>query len=145
MKTFFRVVILCLLSQKIFAIEYQKIDIKIPKYLTPLSIEKIELDCIGDKIEIQRNNLVNDLNFFNPGGIELEYYPDKFWEKAIIGKQLEVRSMDTYQDIGENSRFIFWNNSGNLARFDKKNYALLINTAHYQFQLMCKDKINNWN
>ena len=88
--------------------------------------------------------MVNNLNFFRSNENEIEYYPEVFWEKAAVGKNLKIKSLKTYYPIGEDKSYIFWGNNSNYARFSKLDSTLIVDSSLVQLQLTCKKKVKDW-
>ena len=145
MKNVFIVVSIGLLSLKVFAFNYENFVLKIPNNLSNISSDYGELDCIGNKIDKMKNARVNNLNFFRSNENEIEYYPEVFWEKAAVGKNLKIKSLKTYYQIGEDKSYIFWGNNSNYARFSKLDSTLIVDSSFVQLQLTCKKKVKDWN
>jgi len=134
-----------LLSLNVFAYKYENLVLKIPNNLSHISSEYGELDCIGNKIDKIKNDRTNNLNFFRSNENEIEYYPEIFWEKVAVGKDLKIKSLKTYYPIGEDKSYIFWGIDNSYARFSKSDLSLVVDSSFVQLQLTCKKKVKNWN
>ena len=145
MKNVFIMVSIGLLSLKVFAVNYENFVLKIPNNLSNISSDYGELDCIGNKIDKMKNNRINNLNFFRSNENEIEYYPEIFWEKVAVGKNLKIKSLKNYYPIGEDESYIFWGIDNNYARFNKLDSTLVVDSSFVQLQLTCKKKVKNWN
>ena len=145
MKNVFIMVSIGLLSLKVFAFNYENFVLKIPNNLSHISSNYGELDCIGNKIDKMKNDRINNLNFFRSNENEIEYYPEVFWEKVAVGKNLKINSLKTYYPIGEDKSYIFWGNDNNYARYSKLESTLIVDSSLDQLQLKCKKKVKNWN
>jgi len=145
MKNVFIMVSIGLLSLNVFAYKYENLVLKIPNNLSHISSEYGELDCIGNKIDKIKNDRTNNLNFFRSNENEIEYYPEIFWEKVAVGKDLKIKSLKTYYPIGEDKSYIFWGIDNSYARFSKSDSSLVVDSSFVQLQLTCKKKVKNWN
>jgi len=145
MKNVFIMVSIGLLSLNVFAYKYENLVLKIPNNLSHISSEYGELDCIGNKIDKIKNDRTNNLNFFRSNENEIEYYPEIFWEKVAVGKDLKIKSLKTYYPIGEDKSYIFWGIDNSYARFSKSDLSLVVDSSFVQLQLTCKKKVKNWN
>jgi len=145
MKNVFIMVSIGLLSLNVFAYKYENLVLKIPNNLSQISSDYGVLDCIGSKVDKMKNDRINNLNFFRSNENEIEYYPEIFWEKVAVGKNLKIKSLKTYYPIGEDKTYIFWGNNNSYARFSKSDSSLVVDSSFVQLQLTCKKKVKNWN